>query len=157
MASSLFPRLLWSPGPQLGLSKASGLSKECVCSAKMRQIHVLKASEGWLTSAKGCGCSTLSTSSGFKSHSGLLARSQLWVAAGTALGEALVFALVPTVWRQARVPHQVSAKPRLCVELAVDMPCRPGPRLSPSPLRLRQCFWEEGDGLREVGLGSDRA
>ena len=48
---------------------------------------------------KGCGGSTLSTSCGFKSQSGLLARSQLWVAARTALGEALVFTLVPTVWR----------------------------------------------------------
>lgn len=161
----MFPRLLRSPGPQLGLSKVSGLSKECVCSVKMHQIHVLKTSEGWLMSAKGCGCSTLSVSSGFKSQSGLLARSQLWVAAGTGRLSAKLSFLrwCRRCGRQGPRPPPGEHQARLCVELAVDVLPLPRPQAqSLAPPAQTVCLGggrrseEGGPGKRQgLRLGAD--
>ena len=65
------------PGPTPGLSKVSGLNKDRVCSMKMHQIHVLKTTESWLMSAKGCGNNTRAVLASFKSQSGPSAQSQL--------------------------------------------------------------------------------
>ena len=97
--SSLFPRLLPWPGPRLGLSKVSGLSRECVCSVKMHQIHDLEPSEGWLMSAKAVEVAHSAP------RPALSPKAACWPghSSGSLLGRLSVklslSALVPTVWR----------------------------------------------------------
>ena len=96
--SSLFPRLLPWPGPRLGLSKVSGLSRECVCSVKMHQIHDLEPSEGWLMSAKAVEVAHSAP------RPALSPKAACWPghSSGSLLGRLSVklsfSALVPTVW-----------------------------------------------------------
>lgn len=148
------------PGPTPGLSKVSGLNKDHVCSMKMHQIHVLKTTESWLMSAKGCGNNTRAVSASFKSQSGPSAQSQLRSLPGR-------LSVQPSGLRWCRrhgrhrpaSPTSELQAPALCgagCAVSDTLPL-PRPRRSPSPLRLGECVWEDGDSLTEVGLGSDRA
>jgi len=154
------PQSLCSHGPQLGLGEVSGLNKNRVCSVKRHQIHVLKTTEGWLMSAKGCGNNTRAVSSSFKSQSEPSAQSQLRSLPGR-------LSVQPSGlrWCRRRGRHSPASPtselqaPALCgagCAVSDTLPL-PRPRRSPSPLQLGECVWEEGDSLTEVGLGSDRA